>query len=128
MSQLPFGVLARPSWIPCQLVASGMNIELYLGDAYTVLAEATTEWQITDVALLANVHEIDSSLANTYASHVLRRSPLHMHYSSVVASRHLVTEASFDINLVRGMTRLRQLYWVFLENGAKNAYAFQRTW
>ena len=48
-----------------------------------------------------------------------------MHFSSVVASRHLVTDASFTINLVRGMTRLRQLCWVPIENGAKKAYAFK---
>ena len=78
-------------------------IELDLDDADTAFVQSNTDWQITDVALLANVHEIDSSLANTYAQHVLRSSPLHLHYSSVVASRFLVTDASFDLNMVRGI-------------------------
>ena len=122
ISPLPFGVLNQTAWIPTHLLAGGIIIELDLDDADTAFVQSNTDWQITDVALLANVHEIDSSLANTYAQHVLRGSPLHLHYSSVVASRHLVTEASFDINLVRGMTRLRQLYWCFIENGAKKAF------
>ena len=94
-------------------------IELDLDDADTAFVQSNTDWHITDVALLANVHEIDSSLANTYAQHVLRGSPLHLHYSSVVASRFLVTDSSFDLNMVRGYTRLRQIYWVSIQNGAK---------
>ena len=94
-------------------------IELDLDDADTAFVQSNTDWQITDVALLANVHEIDSSLANTYAQHVLRGSPLHLHFPSVVASRHLVTDASFDLNMVRGYTRLQQSYWAFIEDCAK---------
>ena len=67
------------------------------------------------------MHEIDSSLANAYASHVLRGSPLHLHFTSVVASRHLVTDRSFDLNLVRGFTRLRHIYWVFIKAGERES-------
>ena len=87
ISPLPFGVLNQTAWIPTHLLAGGLIIELDLDDADTAFAESNTDWQITDVALLATVHEIDSSLANTYAQHVLRGSPLHLHYTSVVASR-----------------------------------------
>ena len=75
IAPLPFGVLNHTAWIPTDLLAGGLIIELDLDDADTAFSESNTDWQITDVALLANVHEIDSSLANTYAQHVLRGSP-----------------------------------------------------
>ena len=77
---------------------------------------------------MANLHEIDSSLANSYASHVLRGGPLHVHYSSVVASMHLLSGPSFTINLVRGFTRLRQSYACFIQtsdNTKKKARDFK---
>ena len=125
ISPLPFGCLNQTAWIPTHLLAGGLIMELALDDADTAFVQSNTDWQTTDVALLANVHEIDSSLANTYAQHVLRGSPLHLHYSSVVASRFLVTDSSFDLNMVRGYTRLRQIYWVFIESGAKQSHTFK---
>ena len=89
-------------------------MELELEDYGVAFAE-TTPFIVTDTHLLGNLHEIDSSLANSYASHVLRGGPLHIHYISVVSSRHLVSGSSFSLNLVRGFTRLRQVYMCFIE-------------
>ena len=75
--------------------------------------------------MFANLHEIDSSLENSYASHILRGNPLHLNYSTVVASRHLVTGSNFDMSLVRGFTRLKAIFAVFVEAGAKKASAFK---
>ena len=76
-------------------------IELELDDFGVAFAE-TTPFIITDTHLMANLHEIDSSLANSYASHVLRGGPLHIHYSSVVSSRHLVSGSSFPLTSLDG--------------------------
>ena len=70
-------------------------------------------YEITDVKIFATLHTIDSALANSYASHVLKGNPLHLNFSSVVASRHLVNGSSFSISLVRGFTRLKQCFIVF---------------
>ena len=109
------GVLGQPNWLPLHLISGGLVVELELDDYGVAFAE-TGPFIITDVSLLANLHEIDSSLANSYASHVLKGGPLHIHYSSVVSSRHLLTGPSFTVNLVRGFTRLRQIYWCFIES------------
>ena len=74
--------------------------------------------------LFATLHTIDSALANSYASHVLKGNPLHLHYSSVVASRHLVNGSSFTISLVRGFTRLKQCFVVFVKAGDKKTKTF----
>ena len=79
-----------------------------MDDAGTAFNGTGVSFEITDVKLFANLHTIDSALANSYASHALEGNPLHLHYSSVVASRHLVTGSNFTISLVRGFTRLKQ--------------------
>ena len=111
---LNLGVLSQSKWLPLHLISGGLVVELELEDVGVAFAEATP-FIITDTHLMANLHEIDSSLANSYASHVLRGGPLHIHYSSVVSSRHLVSGSSFSLNLVRGFTRLRQVYMCFIE-------------
>ena len=103
----------------------GLILEFELDDALTGFSETSgVDFQITDVKMLANIHTVDSALANSYASHVLRGNPLHLHYSTVVASRHLVTDSSFDISLVRGFTRLKAIFAVFVKAGQKKATVF----
>ena len=110
---LPFGVFQQPKWIPLHLVAGGLILEFELDDALTGFSETSgVDFQITDVKMLANIHTVDSALANSYASHVLRGNPLHLHYNTVVSSRHLVTDSSFDISLVRCFTRLKAIFAV----------------
>ena len=64
----------------------GLILEFELDDALTGFSETSgVDFQITDVKMLANIHTVDSALANYYASHVLRGNPLHLHYNTVVA-------------------------------------------
>ena len=105
ITNMPFGVCNQPSWIPVHLVSGGMVLEFELDDKAAAFAEGDANWVIQDVSLLATLHTIDSAMANMYASHVLKGNPLHLHYTSVVSSRHLVPGPTFTINLVRGFTR-----------------------
>ena len=100
------------------------NLEFELDGADTAFNESAVSFEITDVKLFANLHTFDSDLANAYASHVLKGNPLHLHYSSVVASRHLVTGSNVTISLVRGVTRLKQCFVVFLQQGEKKTKSF----
>ena len=110
---------------PVAFSGRGVILEFELDDALTGFSETSgVDFQITDVKMLANIQTVDSALANSYASHVLRGNPLHMHYITVVASRHLVTDSSFDISLVRGFTRLKAIFAVFVKAGQKKAAVF----
>ena len=124
LSSTSFGVLNQSKWIPLHLVSGGLILEFELDDAATAFDESAVSFEITDVKLFANLHTIDSALANSYASHVLKGNPLHLHYSSVVASRHLVTGSNFTISLVRGFTRLKQCFIVFVKAGQKKTKTF----
>ena len=81
---LPCGTLNQAKWLPLHLISGGLTIEAELDD-YGVAFLESGPCIITGVNRLANLHEIDSSLANNYASHVLRGGPPRTHYSSVVS-------------------------------------------
>ena len=100
-------------------------LEMEFDDASTAFNEADASWIVQDVSLLGNLHTIDSTLANSYASHVLKGNPLHLHYVSVVTTRHIAPGPSFTINLVRGFTRLRQIFWTFVSAKGRKEPRFQ---
>ena len=110
IASTPFGCLSQDKWLPLHLISSGIVMEFELDDADTAFNETGVSYEITDVKLFATLHTIDSALANSYASHVLKGNPLHLHYTSVVSSRHLVNGSSVSISLVRGFTRLKQCF------------------
>ena len=68
-----FGIFQQPKWIPLHLVVGGLILEFELDDALTGFSETSgVDFQITDDTMLANIHTVDSSLANSYASHLMR--------------------------------------------------------
>ena len=120
----PFGVLNQSKWIPLHLVSGGLILEFELDDADTAFGETGVSYEITDVKLFANLHTIGSALANNYASHVSKGNPLHLHFTPVVASRHLVNGSNFTISLVRGFTRLKQCFIVFAKTAKRKQESF----
>ena len=99
-------------------------MEFALDDADTAFDQTGVSFEITDVTLFANLHTIDSALAKSYASHVLKGNPLHLHFTSVVGSRHLVTGSNFSLYLVRGFTRLRLFLGCLSKNQKKTRNFF----
>ena len=98
----PFGLLNLSKWIPLHLDSGGLVLEFELDDADTAFDQTGVSFEITDVKLFANLHTIDSALANSYDPHILKGNPLHLHFTSVVASRHLVPDSSFRCLLSEG--------------------------
>ena len=117
--QLPFGVVNQQRWLPLSLVAGGLILELQLGDAADAFNEANAAWQLENVSLHATCHEIDPALSSSYASHVLAGKPLHLPFQSLVVTKHILTQGTFTLNLVRGFTRLKQVYVTFHKYGDK---------
>ena len=119
LMQLPFGILNQPRWIPLHLVAGGLILELELGDSADAFNEANASWQLEGVSLHGTCHEVDPALANSYTQHVLKGSPLHLPYQSLVVTKHILTQSTFSFNLVRNFTRLKQIYVTLHKNGDK---------
>ena len=90
-----------------------------LGDFADAFNEANARWQLSGVSLHATVHEVDPALSSSYASHVLAGKPLHLPFQSLVVTKHILTQSTFTLNLVRGFTRLKQVYVTFHKAGDK---------
>ena len=117
---IPCGVTQMDKWMPLSLVSGGVVLECELssdsGQAFDVSTNAAN-WDITDVSMLANLHTVDSSLANSYAKHILSGNSINYHTKSMVVTKHLLTDSSFTIPIVRGYSRLCQVY-VTLHKGS----------
>ena len=70
----------------------------------------TPNWELKDVSMLCSMHSVDSSLANSYAKHVLSGNSINFHTKSMVTTKHLITGSTFTIPIVRGFSRLCQVY------------------
>ena len=113
MMTVPAGSVQMEKWVPLNLVSGGFVIELELnadtGAAFDVSSNAAN-WDITDVSMLCNLHTVDSSLANSYAKHILSGNSINYHTKSMVVTKHLITDSTFTIPIVRGFSRLCQCY------------------
>ena len=112
MMTSPAGSMQMEKWMPLSLVSGGFVVELEL-NADTGAAFDTTNtpnWDITDVSMLCNIHTVDSSLANSYAKHILSGNSINYHTKSMVVTKHLITDSTFTIPIVRGFSRICQCY------------------
>ena len=111
--QLPCGATMMEKWVPLALVSGGFTIEMELdadtGAAFDVSSNPAN-WDITDVSMLTSIHTIDSSLANSYAKHILSGNSISYHTKSMVVTKHLITDSTFTIPIVRGFSRVCQIY------------------
>ena len=64
------------------------------GAAFDVSSNAAN-WDITSVSMLCNLHTVDSSLANSYAKHILSGNNINFHTKSMVVTKHLITDSTF---------------------------------
>ena len=112
MLELPCGTTKNEKWMPLSLVSGGIVIECELSaDVDQAFDNTNTpNWEIKDVSMLCSMHTVDSSLANSYAKHVLSGNSINFHTKSMVTTKHLITGSTFTIPIVRGFSRLCQVY------------------
>jgi len=110
MLQIPCGII-QEKWIPLSLVSGGVTLECELADVDQAFdATNTPNWEIKDVSMLCSMHTVDSGLANSYAKHILGGNSINFHTKSMVSTKHLITGSTFTIPIVRGFSRLCQVY------------------
>ena len=119
MMTLPCGIFGN-KWIPLSLCSGGVTVEMELsadsGQAFTTTNTPT--WSIKDVALSCTLHQIDQSLSSSYAKHILQGNSISYHTKSMVCTKHLITGSSFTLPIVRGYTRLCQV-WMTMHKAAE---------
>ena len=111
MLELPTGTTKNEQWMPLSLVSGGVTIEMELADVDQAFdATNTPNWEIKDVSMLCSMHTVDSSLLNSYAKHVLSGNSINFHTKSIVSTKHLINGSTFTLPIVRGFSRLCQVY------------------
>ena len=112
MFELPCGCTKMDKCVPMSLVSGGLVIECELsGDIDQAFDNTNTpNWELKDVSMLFSMHTVDSSLANSYAKHMLGGNSINYHPKSIVTTKHLITNFTFTIPIVRGFSRLCQVY------------------
>ena len=110
--QLPCGSTNMEKWVPLALVSGGFVVEMELNADSGAAFDTTNtpQWDVTEVSMLCSLHTIDSSLANSYAKHILSGNSISYHTKSMVVTKHLITDSTFTIPVVRGFSRIAQVY------------------
>jgi hypothetical protein len=77
--------------MPLSLVSGGVVIEMELADVDQAFDSSTNtpNWEIKDVSMLCSMHTVDSSLANSYAKHILGGNSINFHTKSMVSTKHV---------------------------------------
>ena len=88
--QVPCGATQMSKSLPMSLVSGGLTIEMELSaDVDQAFDNTNTpNWEIKDVSMLCSMHTVDSSLANSYAKHVLSGNSINYHGKSMVTTKH----------------------------------------
>ena len=86
------------------------------GDAITLTFNTTntsTNWQIEDVRMIADVVTLDSGLQNSYAEHILGGKHLPINYSTYISILQSVTFPNVNVSVTRSVSRLKTVFFNF---------------
>ena len=99
--------------LPLHLIQS-LQIELSLGDALqnieTTPASGTQlgqTWDISDCSILANCIHVNATISMQYANHLAQGLEMPVSFSSVVGTRHVVTNQTFTLSLARSLSHFQ---------------------
>ena len=106
-------------------LCQSFQIELSLGDVLqnieTTPASGTQlsqTWDISDCSILANCIHVNSTISMQYQNHLAQGLEMPVSFSSVVGTRHVVTNQSFTLSLARSLTHLKALFFVLVSTAA----------
>ena len=100
--------------IPLHLI-SGITVELTLGDAGQAFDTThAPNWDVSDCSMLASCIAVNSTISAQYQNHLAQGLEMPISFTSVVGTRHVVTNQSFTLSLARSLTHLKQLFFVIV--------------
>jgi hypothetical protein len=115
--QLLSSILSQGKLLPLAMLP--LTIEMELGDTNDAFQGSSNQWTITRPRLVADVCELDQTLQNSYASHVLSGKSLPFYLNGIYSVKASVPTGSslYTLPIARGFTRLSAIYVTF-SNGA----------
>jgi hypothetical protein len=105
--------LGQGKMIPLSMVP--VILELELGEMNDCFAGGDASWEITRPRLIADVLQIDTSLQNSYAAHILAGKNLGVFMTGLYSVKSAVPTGSsiYSFPIARGFTRLSAVYISF---------------
>ena len=111
--QLLSSILSQGKLLPLAMLP--LTIEIELGDTNDAFVGSTNDWTITRPRLVASVCELDQTLQNSYASHILAGKSLPFYLNGIYSVKASVPSGSslYTLPIARGFTRLSAIYVTF---------------
>ncbi len=111
--------LGQGKMIPLSMVP--VILELELGELNDCFAGGDNQWEISRPRLVADVLQVDQSLQNSYASHLLSGKSLPINMTGLYSVKSAVPTGSslYSFPIARGFTRLNTVYISFWDGTGK---------
>lgn len=132
--RLMSGLLAQKNYLPIRYAPLSIELELVNGATDAVLApdgntfttgNTSTDWQIEDVQLKADLVTLDNEVDNQIASHLMSGKPLPINFQTLITQTQAVSGHNFSIHVSRAVTRLTK---IMLGLGGPNADLRSKAW
>jgi len=120
------GIFAQQKYLPIRFMPLTLEIELVNNPADAVISPAgagqapafiaantSTTWQITNVMAKCDVVTLDNALDNSISKHLLDGNTLTINYSTYLTQEQVVPSATFNVNVIRAVTRLKAIFFTF---------------
>jgi hypothetical protein len=118
------GLLTQSKFIPLMWCPITFEFEIVSGATDAIISPSgasgtfnttntSTNWQIQDVRMVADVITLDSGLQNSYAEHVLSGKSLPINYSTYVSILQTVAFPTVNVSVTRSVSRLKTVFFNF---------------
>lgn len=103
------GLLTQEKYLPIRYANLQIELEV-VGSATDAFTGTDVSFQISNVQVKADLVQLDSSLDNSYAEHLLSGKSLPIHFSTFTHSSQVITDISTNVNVSRSLTRLKAVF------------------
>ena len=117
--QLLSSILSQGKLLPLAMLP--LTIEMELADINDAFQGSSNQWTVTRPRLCADTCELDQTLQNSYASHLLagKSLPFYLHGLYSVRASVAAGTSLFTLPIARGFTRLSTIYVTFSDGANK---------
>ena len=118
------GLLAQTKYIPLMWCPLTFEFEVVSGATDAIISPSgatgtfnttntSTNWQIEDVRMIADIITLDNGLQNSYAEHVLSGKSLPINYSTYITILQSVLFPHVNVSVTRSVSRLKTVFFNF---------------
>ena len=102
------GLLNQTKMLPIRYCP--LELELEIVNSVADSQVGSTDWNISDVQLKADLCTLDNALENSYAKHLFEGKALPINYSTYISQSQTVSDFNFNVSVSRAVTRLKSIF------------------